>query len=176
MSPRLERDDWVAAALAALERDGAAAVAVVPLAKALGVTRGSFYWHFDARDELLAAALARWERDHSDAVLAALAAVPDPRDRLRALAERAMSKPPTIFGALLRARADEPLVAEVLDRTGAARRAAIATAYRELGIPAARARQRATAVYAMYVGLALLQPPSRDRAALGRELAALLLP
>ena len=33
----------------------------------LGVTRGSFYWHFGSRDELLEAVLERWEDEHSDA-------------------------------------------------------------------------------------------------------------
>ena len=43
---RLDREDWIAAGLGALERGGVEAVAVVPLARELGVTRGSFYWHF----------------------------------------------------------------------------------------------------------------------------------
>jgi AcrR family transcriptional regulator len=172
---RLGRDDWVAAALDAFERHGSAGVAVVPLAKALGVTRGSFYWHFDTRDELLAAALERWEREHSDAVLTAMDAVADPRERLRLLADRALSKPPTIFAQLLRG-AEEPIVGAVLERSAQARTAAIAKAYRDCGLTAASARHRATVVYALYIGLAHLQPSARDRAGLTRELVALLVP
>ncbi len=87
---RLDRDDWVAAGLAALERGGVEAVAIVPLARELGVTRGSFYWHFASRDELLGAVLERWEHEHCDAVLDALARIADPRARLSAMLERAV--------------------------------------------------------------------------------------
>ena len=46
----------IRAAIDAFERSGPAGVAIVPLARQLGVTRGSFYWHFKSRDELLVAA------------------------------------------------------------------------------------------------------------------------
>ena len=44
--PRLKQGDWVTAGLAALERTGPDALAAEPLARALGTTKGSFYWHF----------------------------------------------------------------------------------------------------------------------------------
>ena len=47
--PRLGREAWEDAALAALGRGGLASVAVEPLAVALGTTKGSFYWHFADR-------------------------------------------------------------------------------------------------------------------------------
>src|SRR4051794_41398282 len=45
----LDRERWEAAALDAFEAGGLRAVAVEPLARALGVTKGSFYWHFKDR-------------------------------------------------------------------------------------------------------------------------------
>jgi AcrR family transcriptional regulator len=56
------KGDWVAAALDALDEGGIEAVRVEPLAVRLGVTKGSFYWHFTDREELLAAVLAAWEQ------------------------------------------------------------------------------------------------------------------
>src|SRR3546814_7480606 len=58
---RLSAEDWAQAALDLIAEHGVAAVAVEPLARRLGVTKGSFYWHFQSRDALLQAALARWE-------------------------------------------------------------------------------------------------------------------
>ena len=58
---RLTADDWAQAALDLISEQGVAAVAVEPLARRLGVTKGSFYWHFPSRDALLQAALERWE-------------------------------------------------------------------------------------------------------------------
>ena len=46
---------------------------------ALGVTKGSFYWHFVDRAALLQAVLARWEQRATDSVITWLAAVDDPR-------------------------------------------------------------------------------------------------
>ena len=57
---RLGRDDWIRAALDAIAAGGLAAVAVEPLARSLGVTKGSFYAHFSNRDELIEAALEAW--------------------------------------------------------------------------------------------------------------------
>ena len=56
---RLSAEDWALAALDVIAESGLASVAVEPLAKRLGVTKGSFYWHFPSRDALLVAALER---------------------------------------------------------------------------------------------------------------------
>src|SRR3546814_6866850 len=58
---RLSAEDWAQAALDVVAESGVAAVAVEPLARRLGVTKGSFYWHYPSREALLEAALSRWE-------------------------------------------------------------------------------------------------------------------
>lgn len=139
-------------------------------------------WHFASRDELLEAVLGLWEREHSDAVLDALAAVPDPRERLRLLIEAATSKPPSIFVRILEAQASEPAAAAVLNRSRRRRVAFLAAAYRDAGVAPAAARRRALAGYAAYVGLAQLIAADgellagRERRAFARELSALLVP
>src|SRR3954453_2205160 len=77
--------DWAQAALDALAQGGLAAVAVEPLAKALGTTKGSFYWHFADRNGLIAAALARWEQRDTELVIAAVEAEEYATARLRNL-------------------------------------------------------------------------------------------
>jgi AcrR family transcriptional regulator len=178
---QLDRDAWIRAGLDTLERGGVAAVAVVPIARELGVTRGSFYWHFTSRDELLAAVLERWERDHSDAVLDELEAIADPRERLRALLHRSGSKAPSYFVRLLDAAGTDPLVRATLDRSAARRLEVIARACRQAGMTPAGARHHALLCYAAYVGLAQLgrdapQAAPRERAAFARHLAATLIP
>jgi AcrR family transcriptional regulator len=59
---RTPRSTWVDAGLEALAGGGADAVRIEPLAKALGVTRGGFYWHFADRRALLDEMLDTWER------------------------------------------------------------------------------------------------------------------
>jgi AcrR family transcriptional regulator len=63
----LSRADWIAAARAALIKDGIRAVNVLPLATNLKVTRGGFYWHFRNRADLLDALLADWEANNTAA-------------------------------------------------------------------------------------------------------------
>jgi len=63
----LTREDWILAARKALIRGGIGAVRIVPLAAALKVTRGGFYWHFKGRQDLLDALLDDWVRTNTAA-------------------------------------------------------------------------------------------------------------
>ena len=58
----LQPTDWIRAALAKLSSVGVDAVRVEVLARDLGVSKGSFYWHFRNRQELLLKTLAHWEQ------------------------------------------------------------------------------------------------------------------
>jgi AcrR family transcriptional regulator len=66
---RTPPDSWIDAGLRALAGGGPDAVRVDALARGLGVTRGSFYWHFANRQALLDAMLDTWERRSTDDVL-----------------------------------------------------------------------------------------------------------
>jgi AcrR family transcriptional regulator len=66
---RTPRSTWIEAGLRALAAGGPDAVRIEPLAQALGVTRGGFYWHFDDRRTLLDEMLDTWERRITDEVI-----------------------------------------------------------------------------------------------------------
>jgi AcrR family transcriptional regulator len=59
---RTPRSGWIDQGLRALAAGGPDAVRIEPLAQALGVTKGGFYWHFDDRRALLDEMLDTWER------------------------------------------------------------------------------------------------------------------
>lgn len=65
----LQRADWIKAGLKVLATAGPDAVLVAPLASALGVTKGSFYWHFSSREELLDELLEEWKRHATQRVI-----------------------------------------------------------------------------------------------------------
>jgi AcrR family transcriptional regulator len=70
MAPaRTPRSRWIEEGLRALGAGGPDAVRIEPLAQALGVTRGGFYWHFDDRRALLEEMLDMWERAMIDEVI-----------------------------------------------------------------------------------------------------------
>lgn len=56
---------WLDAAYEILIESGVEAVKVMPLAKALDMSRTSFYWHFEDRDMLLEAIINRWEKKNT---------------------------------------------------------------------------------------------------------------
>lgn len=65
---RLGRDDWLDAAYRAVADHGLAGVRVLSLAQVLGVTRGSFYWHFADHAALMQALLERWRQGEIESV------------------------------------------------------------------------------------------------------------
>ncbi len=67
--PRLGRAEWIREGLMALAQVGVEAVRVEPLAKRLGVTKGSFYHHFKDRDDLLVALLDSWRERATSLVI-----------------------------------------------------------------------------------------------------------
>ncbi len=66
---RTPRSKWIEHGLRALAAGGPDAVRIEPLAQALGVTRGGFYWHFDDRRALLEEMLDTWERATTEEVV-----------------------------------------------------------------------------------------------------------
>ena len=150
---RLSADDWAEAALDLIAEQGVAAVAVEPLARRLGVTKGSFYWHFPSRDALLQAALERWESFEQEQVFGRLEAMPDPRERLGALFQMVAHefKSHVVYSALLKAL-DHPVVQPVIDRVSQRRLDYLAASFRQTGLNRTDAQHRARLTYAAYVG------------------------
>ena len=71
MAPgRTPRSRWIDEGLRALAAGGPDAVRIEPLARAIGVTKGGFYWHFADRPALLEEMLDAWERVSVDEAIA----------------------------------------------------------------------------------------------------------
>jgi AcrR family transcriptional regulator len=66
---RTPRSTWIDEGLRALAAGGPDAVRIELLARALGVTRGGFYWHFSGRAALLEEMLDTWELTTTDEVI-----------------------------------------------------------------------------------------------------------
>ena len=151
---RLSREDWAQAGLEAIATGGVSAVSVEPLAARLGATKGSFYWHFSARDELVVAALALWEERSTTSVIAGLEATgASAKDRLSMLFCRVFD-PETLTGAdvSLLSHVGDPPVRDALNRVTAARIRYVAALLRECGLPPRTARRRAVFAYSAFLG------------------------
>ena len=181
--PGLTAEAWAEAALTAITDTGLDAVNVEELARALGVTKGSFYWHYGSRADLIAAALTLWERRDTDGYLSEIANIPDPAERLRRLIANAvrLSQRRNVYAAL--SQADSEPVQEVLQRVAEQRIAFLTGLYADLGLPPQRARLLARLAYSTYIGLMRItaEAPAaplstEDLAALTDEATRALLP
>ena len=136
-----------------IAEQGLAAVAVEPLARRLGVTKGSFYWHFPSREALLVAALERWEKTEQETVFGQMEAVSDPRVRLRELFQLVAHEPQVAHHLFRAAQGARPSGGEA----GAGARVAAAHGLPRRQLPPGRpgradAQNRARLAYAAYVG------------------------
>jgi AcrR family transcriptional regulator len=181
-STRLSAQDWAQAALKAMAQGGLAAVAVEPLARTLGVTKGSFYAHYRNRDELIEAALAEWVRTHGAEGLADFTAIANPGQRLRRLVSTVVQvvQPlaPSVHLSLLGDRND-PRVRAAVHQVNQARLYALTRTYEDLGLPPDRAAVRARVAYAAILGLmhlAQTDPDAPNSALLTEEATAVFLP
>lgn len=150
---RLSAADWEVAALDSLSESGLEGVAVERLARKLGVTKGSFYWHFADRDAILKAALARWEKSHTEQVIAVVSDVRNPRERLTRLIGLALTAGRSDQIHIALGASEHPLARAALARVTRRRLAYLESCYVELGRKRDEARRDAFFAYAVYVGL-----------------------
>ncbi len=152
---------------------GVAGLAIEPLARSLGTTKGSFYWHFRDREDLIQTALERWEGQETDAVIAMLGPLSDGPARLRELLTAIFlthaDAPDRSIG--LAADLGHPAVQEVLARVTRRRIDYVAEQLVAAGIDADEAGHRAVLAYTSYLGWSTMMRstpgvlPSREQAA-----------
>ncbi len=80
---RHSRASWIEAGLKSLVTKGPAALAAEPLARELGTTKGSFYWHFKDVPEFQSAVVKHWQSRAFAKVLQALEEDGNAEQRLR---------------------------------------------------------------------------------------------
>ena len=86
------REDWVDAAWRLLGEAGVDGVRVEALARKLGVTKGSFYWHFKNRQALIDALFDRWFGLREESREEFLRDNPTPQERLWKVIERGITR------------------------------------------------------------------------------------
>ncbi|MBU4529408.1 MAG: TetR/AcrR family transcriptional regulator [Hoeflea sp.] len=155
-SGRQTADDWIQAGFRALATRGPSALKAEALAREIGTTKGSFYWHFADLADFKARLLAHWEARAFDEIVDKLETTPDPVQRLRQLCILAVSFRDPAYGSsaaepALRAWAREDgNVAEAVRRMDQRRLAYLDSLCRSCGL---RRDDAGTILYAVFVGL-----------------------
>jgi len=65
---QLQRFDWLLKALETFVEEGIDSIRITRLADELGVTRGSFYWHFQNREDLIDSLVSFWKDKNTAAI------------------------------------------------------------------------------------------------------------
>lgn len=151
--PLLDRDDWLAVAYEAFESKGIEAVRIEPLSKSLGVTRGSFYWHFKNRADLLRAVLERWCVLQTEAVIVQNeAAGGDARTKLLRLFETCAGDEGKLEMSIRLWMTKDAQAREIVARVDACRIQYISTLLEQTGLAPEQADRRAPVAYASWLG------------------------
>jgi AcrR family transcriptional regulator len=158
------RAQWLMAGLESLRKGGPSGVRVERLAADLGITKGSFYWHFRNREELLEALLEHWSREMTDVEFERIDALEaDLAARLLALADDVLEKGMGRYDPAIRAWArTERKVAAAVAQVDRRRVRALTGFFEEGGFKAAEARIRARLFYALLLGEPQLRVPARE--------------
>jgi AcrR family transcriptional regulator len=160
MADELSAKDWLDQGLRALAKSGFTALKAEPLAKALGVSRGSFYWHFADISAFHAAILRHWREVAVERIIADLEALPPDRNALPVLLRRAFgNKPPLLESAVRSWAARDPVARSAVQAVDQRRLGYVENLLRASGSPAATASARAQILYWAFLGFALSGKP-----------------
>ncbi len=151
---------WLDAAVTLLIEEGIDQVKVQRLARSLGASRGSFYWHFRNREDLLDGILRLWQESNTDALIDALGPPERPlEERILGLFSLWMEQHPFYprFDNAIRAwAAKSPKARKVQRRADRQRMQHFERMFVDAGYQAAEAQVRGDVFYFTQVGYYLL--------------------
>lgn len=156
---KLSADDWLLAAIAAMASGGVENVKIERLAKNLGTSKGSFYWHFKDRPDLLNQLIRYWVTNGTQAIMdASERSKQNPSDKLRSLIRVAVEDP---VGSLTSAQGEmairgwatnDPAIGKIVADTDQQRIQYVARLLQAHGHSAEDARAQSQQLYLMLLG------------------------
>ena len=155
MAGQLSAQDWVAQGLKALARQGHSALKAEPLAKAMGVSRGSFYWHFADIGAFHAAILKAWREVAAEAIIANVESASDRENALFLLLRRVFSERLALERAVRSWAAFDPAARSAVQAIDRRRLDYVEGLIRARGVAHEQAQARAQILYWAFLGYAL---------------------
>lgn len=157
---KVTRADWINLALQTLISDGIESVRVLTLGQKLGVSRSSFYWYFNSRQDLLDQLLAHWHDTNTTAIVERARRPADTiimgvMNVFECWADERLFDPRLDFAVREWARRSDD-VRRMIDRADGERLSAIRDMYRRHGYDGEDAFIRARVLYYMQIGYYVL--------------------
>jgi len=155
VTERLTAQDWIDFAATTLAREGFDALKADVLARKLGVSRGSFYWHFTDLGDFHARLIEHWRQTTTEAIITDIERHGPREQRLDALLRRALGHSAALE-IRMRAWADaNPVAARAVAEVDRRRRDYLERLLVEAGVAPSVAGARAQLLYWTYLGAAL---------------------
>jgi len=154
MADQLSAQDWLDLGLKTLAKNGFTALKADPLAKAMGVSRGSFYWHFADIGAFHAAVLKRWRDVAAEQIIAGIEAA-EGEDPVAVLLRLTFISKLALERAVRSWAAHEGAARAAVQAIDRRRLDYIESLLKKVGLPGAVARARAQILYWTFLGFAL---------------------
>jgi AcrR family transcriptional regulator len=159
MNDQLSAKDWLDQGIKTLAKSGFTALKAEPLAKAMGVSRGSFYWHFADIGAFHAAILKHWREIAAEQIIAGLEAAAGEGNPLSLLVRGAFGTKPTLEKAVRSWAAIDPKARAAVLAIDRRRIEYLEHMLRQAGLKPDTASARAQILYWVYLGYALSDQP-----------------
>jgi AcrR family transcriptional regulator len=159
MADQLSAKDWLDQGLRTLAESGFTALKAEPLAKAMGVSRGSFYWHFADISAYHAAILRHWREVAAEQIIANLEAASKDENPLLLLLRRTFSSKPALENAVRTWATIDPMARSAVLATDRRRLSYVERLFERSGVSPEVARSRAQIFYWAFLGFALSDKP-----------------
>jgi AcrR family transcriptional regulator len=158
MADQLSAKDWLDQGLRTLAESGFTALKAEPLAKAMGVSRGSFYWHFADIGAYHAAILRHWRDVAAEQIITNLEAASQ-NDNPLLLLRRSFSSKPALENAVRTWATIDPVARTAVQATDRRRLSYVESLFERSGVSPGVARSRAQIFYWAFLGFALSDKP-----------------
>ena len=155
MNNQLSAKDWLDQGLKALASRGFTALKAEPLAKAMGVSRCSFYWHFADIAAFHAAILARWHEVAAEQIIANVEAASKNENPLALLLRRVFGERLMLERAVRTWASVDPAARAAVQAIDRRRLSYVEGLLAQSGLSAEIARARAQILYWAFLGFAL---------------------
>lgn len=143
MPIRLTRKTWIEHGFDVLRYEGHERLKADTMAKALGVSRGSFYWHFPSLSDFHDALLATWRSENTLDVITELELLPDAQSKIATLIQMGIETPQPLENGMRRWGGVNADVAAALIEVDQIRTTYLTDLLIGAGLPAHIARDRA---------------------------------
>lgn len=162
MGKRLTRDDWIDLGLISLSKKGFKSLRADSLAQSIGVSRGSFYWHFTNIADFELQLMNAWMQRTTESVIVELDREFSPESRLTKLVGLALSNELTLDKAMRSWSMEDKRASQIVTKVDNQRIVYVQSLLEAIGLNKQEISLRAKALYWSCIGRSVVEHKSKS--------------